>query len=422
MPHLPGDSANWLAGLLLFYWFYRTFLLGYPRFRVDEPLDLDDDDTLRIISSLSKALVCPKNRIEPINDGKNFYPAQLNAIRNARHSVNIEVYTFFPEEIGRKFAAALSERAAAGVQVRLLLDAFGAGRMGRRRKLLNELRAAGCKVGFYHPLRHLSTFNTRTHREIYVMDGNVAFVGGAGIANQWIRKSRNQAAWRDLMFRIEGPAVTAIQGVFLENWSETCDEILTNHEVFPDIKPQGDATALVVNSIARMRSSPARALHHVLLASATQSIRISSPYFLPDPSVRRELMAAAHRGVDVKIVTTGKNTDHALTRAGSRRLYGGLLKAGVKIYEYHLSMYHVKLLIVDGKWAVGGTTNFDNRSLAINDEICIAIPNDAVIEQLETQFMRDVEASNRITLEDWNHRSIFERLHAQLSRLVERQQ
>jgi cardiolipin synthase len=419
---MPDVSAYWLAALLLFYWVYRTFLLGYPKFRVDEALDLNDPDTLRIISSLSNALVFQKNRIEPLNDGKNFYPAQLTAIRKAKHSVNLEVYTFFPEEIGREFAEALSERARAGVQVRLLLDAFGAGRMGRRRQLLNELRAAGCKVGFYHPLRHLSTFNTRTHREIYVMDGKVAFVGGAGIANQWIRRSRNQAAWRDLMFRIEGPAVAGIQGVFLENWSETCDEIPTNRGLFPDLKPEGDATALVVNSVARMRSSPARALHQVLIASATATIRISSPYFLPDPSVRRELTSAARRGVDVRIVTTGKNTDHALTRAGSRRLYGDLLKAGAKIYEYHRSMYHVKLLIVDGKWAVGGTTNFDNRSFAINDEICIAIPNEALIEQLEAQFARDVEASHRITLKDWKRRSVFERLHAQLSRFVERQQ
>lgn len=422
---MQGPSAFWLIPILVLYWVYRTFLVPYPRFEVLEPLDLDNPEAPRVICSVSDAISSQHNRIEVINGGEHFYRAELEAIQKARRSINIEIYTFFPDGIGRQFIDMLTAAARRGVQVRLLIDGVGGQRlMYFHRRLLNQLRGAGGQVFFYHPLAldQLELFNTRTHREIYVMDGRVAFVGGAGIADHWAKATRGPAPWRDFMTRLEGPAVAGIQGVFLENWAEVSDEILVSHELFPPLDEPGDMACLVINSSARSRSSPTRILHQVLLASAKETILIGNPYFLPDPMIRREIATAARRGVDVKIITTGKKTDHAITRAGSRRLYRSLLEAGVEIFEYSRTMYHAKVFLVDGKWAVVGTSNMDNRSFGINDEILLAIPEPSIIKQLSDDFMTDLEVSEQVTLAEWRRRSFFERVHAQLSRLIERQQ
>lgn len=422
---MQGPSAFWLIPALVLYWIYRTFLVPYPRFQIHQSLDLNNPEAPRVICAVSDAISTGKNRLAVINGGGAFYEAELEAIRQARQSINIEIYTFFPDEIGRRFLDALSDAARRGVQVRLLIDGVGGQRlMYFHRRMLNGLRSAGAKVLFYHPLSlaQLELFNIRTHREIFVMDGKIAFVGGAGIADHWAKASRGPAPWRDFMTRIEGPAVAAIQGVFLENWAEVSDEILVSYDLFPPLDEPGDMTCLVINSSARSRSSPTRILHQILIASAKETVRIGNPYFLPDPSVRREIATAAQRGVDVKIITTGKKTDHAITRAGSRRLYKSMLVAGAEIYEYRRTMYHSKVLLVDDKWAVVGTSNMDNRSFGINDEIVLAIPEASIIQHLSNDFMRDLEASEQVTLEEWNRRSWFERVHAQLSRLIERQQ
>ncbi len=414
----------WLAPLLAGYWLYRTFFVAYPKYYVDESLDLTNPDSTRIIACLSDALYSEGNRAEILNNGDRFYPAELEAIRNAKHSVNIEIYTFLPGDVGAEFVKTLIERARNGVKVRFLIDAFGGGRLSLHRETLRSLEEAGVAVCFHEPLslRRLEKYSTRTHREIFVMDGRIAFVGGAGIADQWLKESRGMKQWRDCMVRIEGPAVASIQSVFLENWTNGYHEIVTSAELFPKLEPAGDLPCLVINSSAHGDSSPARVLHHVLIASARETVKIGSPYFIPDSAALRELVKAADRGVKVTVLTTGKNTDHATTRVGSRRLYGRLLKAGVTVYEYQGAMYHTKVLLVDDRWGVVGTSNFDNRSLSINDEICVAFPGGSTVQTLADDFARDLQQSEQITMHEWNRRSILERMHAQLSRLIERQQ
>jgi len=411
--------------ILLAYWLYRTFLEPYPRFVLEEPIDLDDPNAMERIAAVADAAVSRGNSIEVLRDGEAFYPAILDAMRAAQRSINIEVFTFRQGRIANEFAEVLCERAHAGVRVRLLPDGFGAARMAIQRGLLNRLRKAGCEVRFYHPpsLLHLELLNTRTHREIFVIDGEVAFTGGAGVADQWMTRTRRGGPrWRDTMFRIRGPAAAALQGIFVENWMAASGTILTGRREFPEIPPAGSQSCAVINSYARSGASDARIVHHVLLGSAKRKITIASPYFLPDPSVCEQLETAAARGVEVMVVTTGKKTDHALTRAGSRRLYGRLLAAGVRIYEYQRSMYHVKVLAVDDRWVVFGTANFDNRSLAIDDQVCVVADESAIVVRLQEDLRRDLKHSREITLEEWKRRPLLERVHAQLSRMLERQQ
>jgi cardiolipin synthase len=416
--------VSWtVIGVLLFL-LYRSLFIPSLAYKIREPLTLTDPYSVQLITNLTDAINYDGNQCDVLTNGGAHYPAELEAIRNARGSVNIEAYIFSRGEIARQFTDLLAEKAKSGVKVNLLLDTAGSLGMALRRDLLNQMRDAGCLVCFYHPLHvnNLERINIRTHREIMVIDGKEAFVGGAGVADHWYRGTKGHPAWRDMMVRIQGPAVAALQGTFVENWLESCGEVLTGEDYFPRLCASGNQRALVIDSSSRGRSTRARILFQVLVASAQRNIYVATPYFLPDVALRQELIGARHRGVTVKILTTGRKSDHTMTRSASRRLYGELLKEGVEIYEYKPSMLHVKMLMVDNLWSVIGTTNFDHRSFSINDEINVAIPNGSLNERLEKDFFNDLKSSSRVTYETWEKRSWLERLHEQFSRLAERQQ
>ena len=408
---------------LLAFFLYRSLFVGPAPFTGAEPIDLAGGQASEIIAAVSDGSISEGNRLEVLTDGKSFYPAELEAIRNARLSVNIEVYIFWAGQVADQFIDVLCERSRAGVRVNILLDAFGSSMLAIRRSRLRKLRAAGCTVGFYHPFtpRLLDKVNIRTHREIMMVDGTTAFVGGAGIADHWLRPTRGRP-WRDMMIRVQGPAVIALQGIFVENWLETRGEALIGKAYFPECPRAGSDRALVINSSTRGRSSHTQILHRLLLLSASHSITIVTPYFLPDSSLRAEIAAAPRRGVQVRILTVGSHTDLPLLRAGGRRTYGDLLEAGVAIYEYEPGMFHVKMLLIDDLWAVIGTTNFDSRSFMINDEINLAVADVDLCSRLEEDVVRDLGQSHRIELEAWRRRSFYQRLWEQLSRILERQQ
>jgi cardiolipin synthase len=226
------------------------------------------------------------------------------------------------------------------------------------------------------------------------------------------------------MFRVEGPAVVALQSAFAENWLEASGELLTGDEYFPPLEAQGESRAMIVDSSPTVgRSTRARMLFQTLMAAAQKSIHITTPYFLPDHSARQELVRAVRdRGVEISIVTPGQHTDHLLTRRSSRRLYGDLLAAGARIYEYQPSMIHTKSMIVDGLWSVVGSTNFDNRSFGLNDEVNLVVFDRSMAERLEEDFAGDVAASRGVSYDEWRRRSISERAHEWLGWLLERQQ
>jgi cardiolipin synthase A/B len=394
------------------------------KIRAMSSVPIDSEDFVRMLGALADAQVHGHNRIEVLTNGEVYYEAELEAIGRARHHINIEAYIFQKGKIARRFVEALTERAKAGVQVNIVLDAIGS--FATWNSYFKELRDAGGRIEWYHPIRWftLPRINNRTHREFIIIDGEIGFIGGAGIADHWLYGKNDHPRWRDSMFRVEGKAVTNLQSTFAENWLEASGEILTGKDYFPLCEVDGKVEAMVVNSSPSAGASTrARILFQTLLASAGKSIHITTPYFLPDRSAREEMIRAMkERGVEVKIVTPGKHSDHLLTRTSSRRLYGGLLEAGAQIYEYEPAMIHAKVMIIDGIWSVVGSTNFDNRSFGLNDEVNLAGFDEQLAERLQQDFARDMAESHVVTYEEWNRRSIFERAHEWLGWVLERQQ
>lgn len=412
-----------LVGGLFVAWFILVVLFApHIPYHVERPLDASSDHFVRVLESACLVALEDGNRLEVFTDGPQFYPAMLDAIRSAREAVNMECYIFQSGVVGTQFVDALVERAQAGVQVRLVLDAIGS--FGALRSATTRLRDAGCHVERYQfPFWYrLHRLNNRTHRELLVVDGRVAFVGGAGVADWWYQPDGDEAMWRDMMVRVEGPVVTQIQGVAAENWLECCGEIQTGPDVYKSHKAAGAVPAFALKSSPSDRATASRVLFQTFVESASTRCRISTPYFLPDKAFRRALMRTASRGVPVTVVVPGPSSDQKLVHLASRRLYGDLLKAGVRIFEYQPGMIHVKMLIVDELWSVVGTTNLDNRSFEHNDEVNLVARDAATARRLADDNDRDISASREVTLDAWERRPVLEKVIGSVIWLLERQQ
>jgi len=387
-------------------------------------MQLDSPEFSKALEILADAQIHEQNSIEVLTNGPVFYEEELAAIRAARCSVNLEAYIFQKGEVTRRFLETLTERARAGVKVNLVLDAIGC--FSTWDGYFRELREAGGRVAWYHPFRWhtLMRVNNRTHRELIIIDGEIGFIGGAGFADHWMKSRKKHPRWRDTMFRVAGPAVGGMQSTFSENWLEATGEILFGKEYFPFCEGHGTTSAMIVNSAPSAgESTRSRMLFQTLLASAQRQILITTPYFLPDQSARCEMIQAVQeRGVEIKVITPGTRSDHLLTRRSSRRLYGDLLRGGVKIYEYEPSMIHTKALIVDGIWSVVGSTNFDHRSFGLNDEVNLAASDEALAARIEEDFNRDLGQCHAVSYEDWSQRPFWERFHEWVGWCLERQQ
>ena len=396
---------------------------GYKMANADELPPNDSDRFLEIVEALTDAELNRTGDLQVLTNGDAFYPAELEAIRNATRSVNLEAYIFQKGDITRQYVEALAERAKAGVRVNLVLDAFGSA--GTSRSFLTPLVDAGGRVGWYngphwYSLMHM---DNRTHRELMIVDGRIGFIGGAGIADQWYHGTKGNPRWRDSAVRVEGEAVCNLQATFAENWLATSGELLIGDAYFPSIQCDHPLLSMVVNSTPTVGGSTrARILFQLLIASARRSISITTPYFLPDRSLARELCRAVDRGLRVTILVPGRKSDHMVTRSTSRAGYGELLKAGAEVYEYQPAMIHAKVLCIDDLWVVIGSTNFDNRSFGINDEVNLAVRDRAVAMRFEQDTALDLDQSRPISLEEWKHRPVTERATELMGLVFERQQ
>jgi cardiolipin synthase len=412
--------------LLILGWIAAALFAPGPDYKLTgiPAAPLDSELFIHELQSMTGARITHQNSIEPIPNGNNFYEAELDAIKNARSTVNLEAYIFQRGDMSRRFLAALTERARAGVQVRLVVDAMGS--FSTPKRYFNDFRKAGGKMEFYHPLRWNTWMrsNNRTHRELLIVDAKTAFVGGAGIADHWYYdKPPKHPRWRDEMFRVRGEAVRSVQGVFLENWLEASGELIAGEQFFGTEPDAGNTTVLVIPSApSQGGSTPARVLFQTLLASAHKSIQITTPYFLPDKSMTRQLLDARKRGVTIRILVPGGKSDHVMTRSSSRRTYGPLLLAGVQIFEYQPSMVHAKITVVDGLWSVIGTTNMDNRSFGLNDEVNLAAVDPQIANNLEQQFQQDISKAEPATYEKWKNRPAWERFVEWFGWILESQQ
>ncbi len=412
-----------IIGLAFVVWLVLV-LLFTPRidYHVTSPLRPDSDDFLRVLESTCQAAVHRNNQVAVFTNGAQFYPAMRDAIAAATASVNLEAYIVQRGEAATMLVDVLVERARAGVEVRLVLDAIGSAGAGR--DTVGRLREAGCSVSFYQPITwyRLHRLNNRTHRELLVIDGRVAFTGGAGVADWWLKPVHGRPAWRDTMVRLEGPVVAALQGVFAENWLECCGEILTGPRHWPALTAIGEAEALLVKSSPSDRATASRVAFQMLVEGSAATVDISTPYFLPDRAFRRALVRAAQRGVQVRVLVPGPHSDQRLVRLASRRMYPELLRGGVRVFEYRPAMTHVKAMMVDHTWAVIGTTNVDNRSFEHNDEVNVALREPAVTRRLSDDFEADLAASDEMTADLWRARPLLEKVVGPLCWVLERQQ
>ena len=412
-----------IIGAVFIVWLILVVLFTpHIPYHIEAHIDGTSEQFIHVLESMCNTNIEKHNRIEIFTDGSAFYPAMLDAIRGARETVNLECYMFRKGEIADRFIDALSERARAGVRVSMVIDAVGS--LGVFRKAAGPLRAAGCRVEPYQGLRwyNLARINNRTHRELLVVDGTVAFIGGAGIADWWAKPEHGKPAWRDMMARVEGPVVSDIQGVVAENWLECRGEILTGADTYKPSKTADGSAAFVIKSSPADRATASRVLFQTLVETSTRKVLISTPYFLPDRAFRRGICRTARRGVELTVIVPGPITDQRWVRLASRRMYGHLLESGVRIFEYAPRMIHVKSLIVDDLWAVIGTTNVDNRSFEHNDEVNLAIRDGRVAERLAADFANDLTRSREITLDGWRRRPRWEKIVGRVAWILERQQ
>ena len=373
---------------------------------------------LQTMHALTGAPLSEGNRVDILCNGVEIFPSMLAAIKSAKKTINLEFYIYWDGEIGRTFAEALAERARAGVQVKVILDSVGSATMSRQ--LTDFLTRNGVDVEWYHPLRWytLSRFNHRTHRKLLIADGRVGFSGGVGIADNWLGDADSRDHWRDTVARVEGPVVTQMQFGFMDNWVKSRGELLTGLDYFPEVERAGDQVTQVIKSSPSEGSSTVKLLYIISIVSATKSIYISNAYFVPDRDTIRALEGAVRRGVDVRVIVPGEETDVPIVRQASRIHYERLLRRGIRIFEYQPTMMHAKTMVVDGMWSTIGSSNFDDRSFRLNDEVNVNVYNAGTAQRMEEIFFEDLARSREITLRKWFQRGAFDRMKERIANVL----
>ena len=392
-----------------------------PQFGLDHGLAVGSDAFLHTMEGAAGVPLAPGNSLELLNNGDEFYPAMLAAVRGAKRSITIEAYIYWAGEIGLTFAKALAERAVHGVKVKILLDAVGSSSVGE--EILGILRTSGCHVAWYNPIRWntLRRLNTRTHRKSLIIDGCIGFTGGAGIADHWTGHAQDNKHWRDLQIRMAGPAVRPLQTGFAQNWLECTRELVTGPDFYPELEPAGPLALQTVMSSPETGASAARVMYCLAISAACQSIEIANPYFVPDHLAIDLFRDAVKRGVRVRIMVAGTPNDNTIARLNSIRLYGALLEAGVELLEYNRTMLHHKIMVVDGLWSTVGTTNFDSRSFAHNEENNVCLCDAGFARELSAMFAADTAACQRVDLAGWRKRPLLDKIMQGLASFVQDQ-
>lgn len=382
---------------------------------------LDSEVVIRSIGQLLGPPLIEGNKITHLQNGDEIFPEILKSISLAIHTITFETFIYWTGDIGKRLADALVRKANEGVSIHILLDWVGSRRCDA--KLIEKMKGAGIQVERYRPLRwyNVSRLNNRTHRKILVIDGITGFTGGVGIADQWEGHAQDSDHWRDSHFKVEGPVVAQLQSAFLDNWNATRPEVLHGDRYFPKLTARGKSLAQVFKSSPEEGSGSVRLMYLYSIAHANKKISIANAYFVPDTHVRKMLIDARNRGVHIEVIVPGPNIDTPLTRRASRAVWGELLKAGVKIYEYQPTMFHCKYMIVDDIWVSVGSTNLDNRSFRLNDECNLNVVDPELAEELSEIFEIDKAGSIEMTLENWLQRPLLEKLVELLAHVMRSQ-
>lgn len=385
-----------------------------------EPLHAAGRRVRRAFEVLARATLERGNRVELLATGDELFARLLADLRQATTLITWQVFWFKPGHLAEEVADALIERAQAGVEILVLLDYFGSKRLGR--DYVSRLRARGVNVQMFRPLRWRSLYKLphRSHVRSVVIDGRIGYTGGFGIDDQWLGTGRVAGSWRDTHVRIEGSVVDQLQAPFISNWAECTRELLMGERVMEaDAVASGDSQrAAILYSSPSLGSTSAERFLALTIEAARETLYITSAYFVPNGGFRHLLCAAAERGVDVRVLTPGANTDHISTWYASRARYEELLHAGVRIFEHQPTMIHAKTLVVDQVWSCVGSLNFDNRSLKLNDEVTLVAQDEQLGLELHQLFLRDLNFAREIELPHFEQRSWSQRAREKAARLL----
>jgi cardiolipin synthase len=373
----------------------------------------DPERTERILRTLEGVIGVPAtegNRLDVLRNGDEIFPAMLEAIDGAEHTIDLLTFVYWEGEIGTRFAESLATRARAGVRVRVLLDAWGAHPI--ERTLIDLMEEAGVQVRWFRPLHRLepSKMDHRTHRKVMIVDEGVGFTGGVGIADEWQGNARDESQWRDTHFRVTGPAVDGLRAAFLDNWAET-DQVLFEEGIdrFPQQPQPGRSVVQCVRGASETGWADVSTLYLTLMQLAERRMRITTAYFVPDEDLCQRLCDAADRGVDIQILLPGPHADKRFVQAGGETVYARLMEHAIEIWNFQPSMLHAKVMTVDGIAANVGSSNLNARSTELDEEVNLVVLDPELVRMLDDQFEEDLERSVRIDPERWDDRSMGQR-------------
>lgn len=408
--------GEWIALTLTFLTLVLFFCLFFIRrhtveYHFDHQFSVSDPEFIGSALALTNPVLVGGNKIELLKNGDNYFPAMLDAIRAAKKSINFEAFILYSDPIGWQFRDALCQRATEGIEVRVLLDGIGSA-WQLNNSDVSLMKKCGCKFSYYHPTHswRVDRTNRRTHRRILVVDGKLGFTGGVGFAEKWSGNAQDPKHWHDVHVRVEGPLVAELQSAFQEHWVKTeFAEALTGSSQFPPLTEAGNLKSQIVASRS-FSMAPVPLVQAVAFTAATKRIWITNSYCTPTPDQVEQLVKAAHRGVDVRMMLPGPNNDQPLTKSAGRTAYGELLAGGVKIFEYQPTMIHTKCMVVDGLLAMIGSSNLDARSSSINEELDLVVYDEKFGREMEAMFQEDLAQSKEYTLEQFKNRSLVERV------------
>ncbi len=380
------------------------------------------DDVHRFRRTLEGLLGVPAtegNRVDILRNGDEIFPAMLDAIRAAERTVDFMTFVYWTGEPAQEFADALTDRARAGVRVRILLDAVGARLMDKG--LIDTLEEAGAHVDWFRPPTtwKLWEANHRTHRKILVCDEEVGFTGGVGIAEEWCGDARDETEWRDTHVRVRGPAVDGLRAAFTSDWAEAGNPLFDERDTFPDQPQAGDAVVQTVTGSAGSGWSDIGTLFDAIIRTARRQIRLTTAYFVPDERYTESLREAVERGVDVHVLVPGPHADKRVVQLAGEKDYEPLLQMGVRMSSFQPSMLHAKILTADGIVATIGSANFNHRSLSLDDEANLVIFHPDTVELLDRHFAEDLERSRELDTDRWEDRSLAQKAAEKVAGLGE---
>ena len=403
-----GLTLTFLALVLVFCLFFiRRSTLEY---HLEHTYSIESPEFFGSALALSNPLPIAGSKIDLLQNGDQYFPAMLDAIRSAKKTINFAAYIFKSDGVGHQFRDALIERARAGVEVRILLDGIGSG-WSLDNSDVRMMTDAGCKFAYYHPVAswRMDRTNRRSHRRILVVDGKVGFTGGAAFSDKWSGNAQDEHHWRDTHARLAGPIVNSLQAAFQSHWVKTYGEVLTGADQFPALPEAGNLKAQIVESRSFSNASLPM-VQAVTFAAAEKRIWLTNPYCTPTDDQVELLVKAVQRRVDVRLLLPGPHNDQPLTQSAGRTAYGKLLEGGVKIYEYQPTMIHAKTMVADGLFSMFGSSNIDSRSSEINEEIDVVVYDAGFGHLMEEAFENDLSKSREYTLEEFKRRSLWERL------------